>query len=568
MKPTVLLVDDEPNVLRALERVLRKDGYRILTAESGLEAVRRMQAETELAFVLCDQRMPGMSGAEVLREAQKFHPLAVRVTLTGQAGIGELLETVNEGRVARILLKPWDDEALRELVREGVEEYRARRENERLQRELAAMNAMLEDFSGRLEATVQERTAALVQAKERLETSLKDVVLLLGDLLQMHAPGLRGRAGRVAGWARRTAEALGMDGENVFAVEVAAHLHQLGLMSVPEALLAKDPQALTKREQQRLERHPLIGALLLGRIAGFDEAVAMLKHQCERYAGGGFPDGLERDRIPLGARVLQVAQTFEDALHPPGQALAAPLTLAEATVRKASGAALDPAAVDAFLGAVLPRCDDAGSWEIETAIENLRPGMILARDVVNIAGVALLRKGTRLDEHAVENLRRNEEFDAAVSRVYVRRRSIPGVEPAVAATVETAEDEADEAEEKPLVFVLDDQLHVVSALKRELRRAGYRVRGFREPLECLVEILRVEDAFAVICDYRMPGMKGDEFVHRLQAERPELPCVVLTAHATRGTVEQFVRAGRIRRILTKPWDKETLLQTLREIREA
>ena len=114
--PTLLLVDDEPNILSALSRLLRREGYQILTAESpaiGFELLAKHPVEV----VLCDQRMPGMSGSEFLGRVRQLYPDTVRLVLTGYTDIESVTEAINKGAVFKFLTKPWDDDELREQIR-------------------------------------------------------------------------------------------------------------------------------------------------------------------------------------------------------------------------------------------------------------------------------------------------------------------------------------------------------------------------------------------------------------------------------------------------------------------
>jgi diguanylate cyclase (GGDEF)-like protein len=119
---TLLLVDDEASVLAALKRILRRDRYSILTATSGEEALALL-AEHEVGVIITDQRMPGMSGTELLARARKMHPRAVRMVLSGYTGLDSLTEAINRGEIYKFLTKPWQDSELVDAVREAFRHY-------------------------------------------------------------------------------------------------------------------------------------------------------------------------------------------------------------------------------------------------------------------------------------------------------------------------------------------------------------------------------------------------------------------------------------------------------------
>ncbi len=122
-RASVLIVDDEVGVRSALSRVLRRDGYRILTAPSG-EAALELLAMHRVQLVIADQRMPGMGGAEFLDAVKRLHPDTVRIILSGYTDLASITEAVNRGAVYKFLTKPWDDEELREQVRDALRHYR------------------------------------------------------------------------------------------------------------------------------------------------------------------------------------------------------------------------------------------------------------------------------------------------------------------------------------------------------------------------------------------------------------------------------------------------------------
>jgi len=119
---TVLFVDDEPNVLSALMRSLRRENYRILTAGNG-ETALQLLAENQVGVIICDQRMPGMNGIEFLARARVIHPSVVRIVLSGYSNVDSIAESINRSEIYRFLTKPWDDAELKEVIREAFRYY-------------------------------------------------------------------------------------------------------------------------------------------------------------------------------------------------------------------------------------------------------------------------------------------------------------------------------------------------------------------------------------------------------------------------------------------------------------
>ena len=140
--PTLLLVDDEAFILSALKRLLRRDGYHILTADSGQQGLQVLET-TAVDVIVSDQRMPGMTGVEFLREARKRFPGTVRMVLSGYTELQSVTDAINEGAVYKFLTKPWDDELLRANIADAVRQRALEAENQRLHGQLQSTHAEL-----------------------------------------------------------------------------------------------------------------------------------------------------------------------------------------------------------------------------------------------------------------------------------------------------------------------------------------------------------------------------------------------------------------------------------------
>ena len=147
---TLLLVDDEGNVIAALKRLLRQEGYNIVTASSGAEGLQRL-AEHVVDVIVSDQRMPGMTGVEFLRRAKALYPDTVRMVLSGYTEFQSITDAVNEGSIYKFLTKPWDDERLRGHIGEAFRLKEMADENRRLSSAVMEANQDLGDVNQRLQ---------------------------------------------------------------------------------------------------------------------------------------------------------------------------------------------------------------------------------------------------------------------------------------------------------------------------------------------------------------------------------------------------------------------------------
>ncbi|AUM12762.1 response regulator [Ketobacter alkanivorans] len=162
MERHILIVDDEINILNALERVLEEqDDYVVYRACCGEEGLDTIDAHPEIGVVLSDQRMPNMTGTEFLKQVKSKHNSVVRMILSGYSELATITQAINEGSIFKFLTKPWDEQLLLNAIEEAFEYYELADQNRRLTQQLQATNQQLAEFNASLEAIVAEKTRRL-----------------------------------------------------------------------------------------------------------------------------------------------------------------------------------------------------------------------------------------------------------------------------------------------------------------------------------------------------------------------------------------------------------------------
>ena len=181
-KHTLLFVDDEVSITKALQRLFRREGYYILTASSGQEGLALLgKAEKPVSLIISDQRMPQMTGAQFLEKAKEIFPDAIRFLLTGYSDMDAIVDAVNKGEIHRYLTKPWNDDDLLLQVRQGLDQYELVLENRRLlvltnkqNKELSELNKDLEKKVEKRTQEIREKNESLKEANIKLEKSFMD----------------------------------------------------------------------------------------------------------------------------------------------------------------------------------------------------------------------------------------------------------------------------------------------------------------------------------------------------------------------------------------------------------
>jgi two-component system sensor histidine kinase/response regulator len=175
MKQRLLIIDDEVDNVDALERLFRKD-YEVLRATSGAQGLQELSQYPDVALIICDQRMPQMTGVEFFQKAVKSHPHTIRILLTGYTDINSVIDAINSGQVYRYMTKPWDPVDLANTVNKGVEHYR-------LGQELIAKNQQLQKAFAELQVLDQSKTQFMMLVNHELKTPLTTILSFV-DLLR------------------------------------------------------------------------------------------------------------------------------------------------------------------------------------------------------------------------------------------------------------------------------------------------------------------------------------------------------------------------------------------------
>lgn len=186
MDRTILLVDDEENIIAALTRSLRREGYNILRANSGKEGLALLE-QHRVGVIISDQRMPAMTGTEFLTKVKELYPDTVRVVLSGYTELNSVTDAINRGAVYKFLTKPWEDDLLCANVEEAFQYHEMKVENARLNSEFQRANDDLKRINQELEQRVESKTREIMRNLNVLRVSqevlehLPVAVLGIGD---------------------------------------------------------------------------------------------------------------------------------------------------------------------------------------------------------------------------------------------------------------------------------------------------------------------------------------------------------------------------------------------------
>lgn len=310
------------------------------TAEEALGALFKLQKEGKvLDLVLSDAKMPGMQGDRLLEIVHQRFPGVRKILLIASGGdMDSVLYALNNAKLDKYIHKPWSRDDLQFVVGALLKEAALNRANERLMGDLQAKNRDLEVALQRLQ-----------EAQREVEKGYLTTIQSLALALEAKDRYTAGHSERVCRFAVLLARELGLPEDEVEIVKHAALLHDIGKIGMPEKILRKEG-GLTAQEFSLVQDHPAVGAQILSPVRSFSRCLAGVRHHHERFDGMGYPDGLKGEQIPVAARIILIADTFDSITSDRSYRRARTVEYAVRQLRANAGSQFDPRIVGAFVG--------------------------------------------------------------------------------------------------------------------------------------------------------------------------------------------------------------------------
>ncbi|MSV29680.1 MAG: response regulator [Bryobacterales bacterium] len=331
-QPRILVVDDEEPFRRLLCECLDGREFQVAAAPDGPTALKAI-AEDPFDLVICDVNMPGMSGLDLLVEIGKGFPDAGAIMLTGCDDAGMAVTAMRAGALDYII-KPAQPAEILDRVRHALARRNRTREK--------ALHLFL------LEETVSQRTVDLTRTLSSLNDASQATLGALVAALDARERETHAHSHRVSDYTVHLAELLGIEDEDLAVVQRGAMLHDIGKIGISDSILLK-PGELTEEEWAEMKRHPRIGAWILEGVASLRPASSIVLAHHERFDGGGYPRNLAGGKIPPGARIFAVADSFDAMTSDRPYRKGANYNQARAEIVRNSGSQFDPAVVECFL---------------------------------------------------------------------------------------------------------------------------------------------------------------------------------------------------------------------------
>ena len=314
MKYKLLIVDDELANLRLLDRLFTRD-FECLTASSGAEAIHVLE-QHDVAILVTDQRMPQMTGIDLLRHTARLRPHMVRILLTGYTDVEVLVDAVNSGLVYMYVTKPWNNEDLKLKISRACQHYESNKKS--------SLFALAND----------RLTARLQEIKVTVTCSLAEMLRIRDEYAYDHAV-------RVRDYASLIAQTMGLSASDKEDLAAAAMLHDLNEVDIFSATreVSCDPPDFA-------QAHSECEAKLLATIPELGTVLDSVRLHRENFDGTGSPGGLAAEQIPLAARILRVADEYDLLIQPRQSSSSLRHDEAMRFLSQRSGKQFDPTVID------------------------------------------------------------------------------------------------------------------------------------------------------------------------------------------------------------------------------
>ena len=336
---SILIVDDEEPIRNALKRYLAKQEFQVFTASSGEEALTVLQQHDDVALMLCDIRMAGMSGVDIVPKALELSPDLAILMLTA----------VNDATTAALCMQRGALDYLTKPV-ELLELGRT------IQRALKRRDMLIgkRQLDRQIKEEVARRTGEFQRERARLERVSVATLEVLINALEAKDPYLRGHSARVADLSATIAAHLGLPDDEIEQVRLAGRLHDIGKIGTREDVQNKQGP-LTPEEYAHIKQHVVIGSQILAPLEHLGPVIDVVRSHHERWDGAGYPDGRRGEEIPLLGRIVGAAEVW-DALST-SRPYQEKMSLDQAVHRmgELAGSVLDPKVFDALSEVVMRR---------------------------------------------------------------------------------------------------------------------------------------------------------------------------------------------------------------------
>jgi len=366
----ILLVDDSRTIRHLMAMKIKELGHDVSVAKDGIDAWEKIN-KTPVDIVITDWIMPNMDGLELCRRIRgtKFENYIYVIFTSIRNSQQDLIEALKAG-ADDFLSKPVDSDELEARIKIG-------------------------DRIVSLQKDIRNKY-------EQIRKNYHQTIHMFTNFIEVFNKDLAGHSRRVAELSLKIAKRTGkISKDDLQILEIAALLHDVGMIGLPNEILRKKRTEMTGEERKQYLSHPVRGELILKEIEFLRPVAKLVRLHHEQYNGHGFPDGLSDKQIPLSAKIISASSIYDNLVHR-GKV---PLEEVPANMERMRGYQLDPAMVDILLQINLEKIQEKKKERfVKVSVNDLKEGNVLAEDLYMFRGALILPAKTRLTKYDIEKL--------------------------------------------------------------------------------------------------------------------------------------------------------------------
>lgn len=418
----LLIVDDELPIINALKRLFLSDIYHIRAARNGNDAFKYI-VQKKPDVIICDIRMPSMHGDVFLSKVRAIDEDIPCIVISAYSDSNTIINLINTSNIKGYLTKPWDDNELKlHVYRAALQHY--------LKRNSRHKTLQLFELNKHLDSTIKERSYVIESINKILEEqegllnqNFENSVNMLSFIANILIPKQQSHSNHVAKTAKQYSQYLGLPDKQVKEIEAAALLHDIGLLSLSMDKQYISDIELTDQQKLKFKEHPLIGESIIKCMPELKIVAELVRFHHENHDGSGFPDGLAKEDIPLGSRIIAICDTHSDLFYKlkDDEDFENKKILNE--MRPYKNIKFEPRLLKSF-SSMWSQKKNFGSDKQAQLVKTLhsgelRSGMVLYKDILTNDGQKLLSKEHSLTDIAIKSIKTKEKIDEKSYTIYV-----------------------------------------------------------------------------------------------------------------------------------------------------
>lgn len=386
----ILIVDDDRTAVNVLKGLLSKnEEYRIFVAYNamdGLLIAKRIRPD----IIISDYYMPSKNGLEFCQDIRQDPEIsnAIFILLTAETSIEKKIEGLETG------VDDYIEKNISLKVLEGK------------------IKAFLKIRSLQRELLIEKEKLKILN--EQLERNFKEIVYVLLKIIEINIPQAKQRSDNAKRIATYISEKLGLDEETKKKIIFGAQLHEIGKVGIPHKIMGLYPKVLTQEELEAYNQYPIIGSVIVSSITGYEEAAEYIYHQLENFDGSGKPDELKKDEIPIGAKILRAITIIDESTM---EGCTYEETIE--AIRLSMNSKLDPVIAAHLMNYLIENRKDNSTKTKNIAVEELKPGMVVAEDVYSLTGVKIMPKDITINERILNIILERHGVDPIIGGIYI-----------------------------------------------------------------------------------------------------------------------------------------------------